>query len=153
MKEIKIRDYPGLKSIPRKITEMGFTGVIWAVWAYLLLPVINLIMWILGLSFIHISVVEQVGYIEFIGLMSRMGWIVLTVFLVLRLWGYYNYYRFGKRSRRKSNISLTTAEMAASFNISESKILKMQQDNEVYFPSFEDNDTETTMIKKGKRNS
>jgi poly-beta-1,6-N-acetyl-D-glucosamine biosynthesis protein PgaD len=134
MPEIEIRDNPKLRSFFRNITEMTFTSFVWGIWLYLLLPVVNIIMWILGFKFIMISVIDQVGYIEFIDLMSRMGWIVLTVFLVLRLWGYYNYVRFGKRNRRKESPPVTIEQLAEYYRIPVHKIKTMQSQKEVVWP-------------------
>lgn len=131
MPEIEIRDNPKLRSIFRNITELTFTGFVWGLWAYLLLPLVNIVMWIVGLRFIEISVIEQLGYKEMIALMSKMGWIVLTVFLILRLWGFYNYKRFGKRSRRISSHPVTIEQLAAHFQISIEQVEYMQSQKEI----------------------
>jgi len=131
MPEIEIRDNPKLRSFFRNITELTFTGFVWGIWAYLLLPLVNVIMWIVGLRLIEKSVVEQLGYAEMIGLMSKMGLIVLIVFLILRLWGLYNYKRFGKRSRRKSSSPVTIEQLAVHFQISVEQVEYMQSQKEV----------------------
>ncbi len=131
MPEIEIRDNPKLRSVFRNITELTFTGFVWGIWVYLLLPLVNIIMWILGLRFIEISVVEKLGYAEMIGLMIKMGWIVLTVFLILRVWGLYNYKRFGKRSRRESSPPVTIEQLAMHFHIPVEQVEYMRSQKEV----------------------
>ena len=134
MPEIKIRDNPKLRSYFRNLTEMTFTSFVWGIWLYLLLPVVNILMWILGFKVIKISVIDQVGYNDFFDLMNKMGWIVLIVFLILRLWGYYNYRRFGKRSRRKEAPPVTVEQLAEHYRISVHKIKSMQSQKEVVWP-------------------
>jgi poly-beta-1,6-N-acetyl-D-glucosamine biosynthesis protein PgaD len=134
MPEIEIRDKPKLRSFSRNITEMTFTSFVWGIWLYLLLPVVNIIMWILGFKFIKISVIEQVGYKEFFDLMSKMGWTVLIVFLILRVWGYYNYHRFGKRGRRKESPPVTIEQLAEHYRIPVHEIMTMQGQKEIDWP-------------------
>ncbi len=131
MPEIEIRDNPKLRSFFRNITEMTFTSFVWGVWVYLLLPVINLGLWIFGLSFFKITVIEEVGLKEFTDLMGKMGWTVLIVFLVLRLWGYYNYVKFGKRSRRKATPSVTIEQLAGHYQIPADDVKRMRSEKEV----------------------
>ncbi|RJR19812.1 MAG: poly-beta-1,6-N-acetyl-D-glucosamine biosynthesis protein PgaD [Nitrospiraceae bacterium] len=131
MPEIEIRDNPKLRSFFRNITELTFTGFVWGIWAYLLLPLVNIIMWIVGLRIIERSVVEELGYAEMLDLIGKMGWIILVVFLILRLWGLYNYKRFGKRSRRKSSSPVTTEQLAAHFNIPAEQVVSMRSQKEI----------------------
>ncbi|MEW6601588.1 MAG: poly-beta-1,6-N-acetyl-D-glucosamine biosynthesis protein PgaD [Nitrospirota bacterium] len=131
MPEIKIRDNPKLRSHLRNITELTFTGFVWGIWVYLLLPIVNIIMWIVGLRLIDQSVIEQLGYQEMLGLIGKMGWIVLIVFLILRLWGFYNYKRFGKRSRRKSSSPVTIGQLAAHFKFSPEQVELMRSQKEI----------------------
>lgn len=131
MPEIEIRDNPKLKSFLRNIVELTFTGFVWGIWAYLLLPLVNIVMWVVGLRFIEISVIEQLGYKEMIDLMGKMGWIVLIVFLVLRLWGFYNYKRYGQRTRRKGSMPVTIEQLAAHFQIPAEEVKDMQSKKEI----------------------
>jgi len=134
MPQIEIRDNPGLRSFLRSITEMTFTTFVWAIWVYLFLPVINIILWIFGFRFINFAVIEQVGYKELVGLLVKMGWAVLIVFLVFHLWGYYNYRRFGRKSRRKASASVTLEELAAHYRIPADKIKRLQEQKEIEWP-------------------
>lgn len=131
MPEIEIRDNPKLKSFLRNIMELTFTGFVWGIWAYLLLPLVNIVMWVVGLRFIEISVIEQLGYKEIIDLMGKMGWIVLIVFLILRLWGFYNYKRFGLNTRRKGSLPVTIEQLAAHFQIPAEQVKDMQSRKEI----------------------
>jgi poly-beta-1,6-N-acetyl-D-glucosamine biosynthesis protein PgaD len=130
MPDIEIRDNPKMRSFLRSITEMSFTGVVWVIWAYLLLPVINIILWLLGFKYFNIAVFEKLGYREFLELMGKVGWLVVIVFLVMRLWGYYNYVRFGKRTRRKSSPPVTIEQLAVHFQIPVEQIENMQAQKE-----------------------
>lgn len=131
MPEIEIRDNPKLRSFFRNVTEMTFTGFAWGVWVYLLLPVVNFVLWILGLRYINFAVLEQIGYKEFVDLMSKIGWSILIVFLILRLWGYYNYVRFGKQSKRKVTPLTTIEQLAEHYHIPVDDVRRMRSEKEV----------------------
>ncbi|MBI5665747.1 MAG: hypothetical protein HZC49_11790, partial [Nitrospirae bacterium] len=92
---------------------------------------VNIVMWIVGLRFIEISVIEPLGYKEMIELVSKMGWIVLVVFLIFRSWGFYNYKRFGKRSRRMSSPPVTIEHLAEHFQIPVEQVKNMQLQKEI----------------------
>ncbi len=136
MPEIEIKDDPKLKSILRKITEAGFTGLVWGIWAYLLLPIINIIMWLLGFKYFHFSVIEQLGYVELQGMLVKMGWTVLVVFIILRVWGYYNYYRFGRRNQRSGVPKLTVEKLAEHYNVPVEEVRELQLKKEVVWGHF-----------------
>jgi len=131
MAEIEIRDNPNLRSFLRNITEAGFTGIMWGLWIYMILPVINIVLWILGIRYFHISIIEQAGYKELLNLIGKMGWIVLTVFLILRLWGYYNYRRFGRKDRRRGKVPADVEQIAELYNMPAETVRDLQLRKEI----------------------
>ena len=108
--------------------------LVWALWLYLFLPLLNIILWLLGIHFFYVEVLEKAGYLQLLNLFYKMGWSILVVFAVLRLWGYYNYRRFGKKDRRKF-VSATTAEqLSGLFNLPPEQIVELQSKKEVIWP-------------------
>jgi len=140
MPEIEIRDNPSIRSFFRNVTELGFTGLMWGIWLYLLLPVLNIVLWIVGMRHIRFSVIEQVGYKELFDLLDKMGWTVLIVFLIMRSWGYYNYFRFGKKDRRKDAVKTDTDQMAEYYKVTVEEVEEMRGNKEIYWPYSADKD-------------
>lgn len=134
MSEIEIIDNPKLKSLPRNISEWSFTTVMWAVWLYLLLPLANVILWLLGIHVFYIEVFEKAGYLQMLHLVARMGWIILVVFIVLRFWGYYNYLRFGKKNRRTFVSSTSIEQLSELFHLAPEQVDELQAQKEVTWP-------------------
>ncbi len=134
MSDIQIKDNPTLKSYIRTLTEIGITGIIWGIWIYLLLPIINLLLWVFGIKHIYVEVFENLGYKEFLTLIQKMGWIIIGFFVVLRLWGYYNYWRFAKRNKRKSVKTSNVEDITKIFNIETDKIKKLMYRKEIVWP-------------------
>lgn len=134
MPEIEIRDNPKLKSFLRNVGEWSFTTLMWALWLYLFLPLLNVILWFLGVRFFYVEVFEKAGYVQLLNLLNKIGWGILAVFAILRFWGYYNYIRFGRKERRKSTSSTTVGQLSESFNLPPEKILELQSQKEVVWP-------------------
>jgi biofilm PGA synthesis protein PgaD len=125
------------KNLLRKVTEMGITALIWGFWIYLFLPIVTLFLWFLGIRVFAVEVIEEhTGYLEFLALVKALGWYVLGLFLTLRLWGYYNYWRFGKRNRRKASPPDHTIlqELADDFHMEVSAIQELRSLKEVVWP-------------------
>lgn len=134
MAEIKIKDNPDLKGILRDLTEISFTAMMWAFYAYLLLPVLNIILWLVGIRYFYTEIIENVGYEELFSLLNKMGWTILVVFGIMRSWGYYNYRRFGKRNRRKAMPYNNIEQISRYFQIPKETILHLQSKKEVTWP-------------------
>lgn len=113
---------------------MSFTTLMWALWLYLFLPLLNVILWLLGIRFFYVEVFEKAGYMQLLNLLSNMGWSILVVFAVLRFWGYYNYLRFGKKDRRKFVSSTTAEQLSGFFNLPPEQIVELQSKKEVIWP-------------------
>jgi biofilm PGA synthesis protein PgaD len=138
MPEIEIIDKPKLKNFFRNITEMSFTSIMWGLWLYLFLPLLSISLWLLGVRYFYIEVIEKVGYKELINLWGKVGWGILGVFLVLRLWGYYNYWRFGKKDRRRSLSPTTYETLSEHFHVSRERLSELQSNKEVVLPIQDD---------------
>lgn len=134
MPEIEIIDNPKLKSLLRDVSELSFTTLMWALWLYLFLPLLNVILWLLGIRFFYVEVFEKAGYLQLLNLFTKMGWSILVVFAVLRLWGYYNYIKFGKKDRRKFVSSTTAEQLSGFFNLPPEQIVELQSKKEVIWP-------------------
>lgn len=129
--EIEIIDLPQLKGMLRNVGEWSFTTVMWILWAYLFLPLINLIMWAVGGRHLYVTIIEEAHYHDIIGMIQKTGWFVLAIFLIMRGWGYYNYHRFGKRERRRSVPPASTQAMAVFFNLPQAAVERLQGQKEV----------------------
>jgi biofilm PGA synthesis protein PgaD len=124
------------KNLLRKVTELSVTALIWGFWVYLFLPLLSVILWFLGIKIFTVAVIEHTGYLEFLVLVKTLGWYILTLFLILRLWGYYNYWRFGKKNRRKSSApdGAATQELADYFRMQVSAVQELRSLKEVVWP-------------------
>ncbi len=117
----------------------------WAFWLYLLLPLLNIVLWFLGIRYFYMEVLEKAGYRQLLGLLGKMGWAFIIVFAILRSWGYYNSRRFGKKDRRK-DVSSATAERLSEFShLSPEQIVTLQTTKEVIWPPQQDTDDDVSV--------
>jgi poly-beta-1,6-N-acetyl-D-glucosamine biosynthesis protein PgaD len=144
--EIKIVDRPKLKSFLRNTTEWSITILVWGFWLYLLLPILNSVLWVLGIRYFYVEMLEKAGYRQLLELFGKMGWTILIVFLVLRLWGYYNYVKFGKKDRRKSAPSTTAEQLSEFFHVPPEQIPELQSRKEIVARDFDSQGTLITPI-------
>ena len=135
MTDIKIIDNPSLKGFFRNIGEWTVTVFMWGIWVYFFLPILNIVLWLLGVRYFYSEVIAPGAYSELLILLSRVGWIILVVFIILRFWGYYNYLRFGKLNRRKFPAPTTAADLSRFCRIPAERILSFQSQKEVFWPS------------------
>ncbi len=124
--DIKIVDNPNLKNFFRDIAEWSFTLTFWAFWIYLLLPVINLIVWLLVGKTIFKTVIVDAGYKELVDILAKWGIATLGAIVAFISWGYYNYWVFGRKARRKSVSPAALEEIASFFQASPETISCMQ---------------------------
>jgi len=137
MPEIEIRNRPEFKSFLRNSAEIGITVVVWGILVYLFFPVLNIILWLFGARQFYVEVIQNVDYKEFLVIVSRMGLIVLTVFIIMRSWVYYNYLRFGKKNRRKTLSPLLVEHLAGFFRITIERLTEIQSKKEVILSADE----------------
>ena len=106
----------------------------WGLWIYLFLPLLNVILWLLGFHLFYVKVIERGGYIHLLNLLGKVGWAVLLIFGILRLWGYYNYVRFGRKNRRKIVSPTTADQLSGFFHLPPDQVLELQSKKEVVWP-------------------
>jgi len=116
--DVQILDYPRLRGFIRNLTEWSFTLTFWAFWIYLLLPLINLLVWVLVGKTIFSTVIAQSGYLELLDIIRKWGIATLVTITFFTGWAYYNYWMFGKKNRRKLAIDCLEEELADFFHIS-----------------------------------
>jgi biofilm PGA synthesis protein PgaD len=131
MPEIIIEDRPELRGRTRTTVELVVTTLMWAFWIYLFLPMVTVVLWVAGLHFIYHTVIEPAVLTHVKAMLMRLGLFIAIVFIVLRGWGYYNYYAFGRLDRRKQSAAITPADMAGHFGLSVDRVRMLQNEKEI----------------------
>ena len=140
---MEIIDRPELRSFLRNITELSFTTLIWCVWIYLFLPLLNFVLWLAGIRLLHVELIEGAAYIELLHLLGNLALLMLGVFAALYAWSYYNFWRYGKHCRRKTPPPPMKREMAAYYAMAPEEIESLQSQRELFLSLRPDADSET----------
>ena len=133
-----IEDREDLRTFLRNTTEWGFTVVMWALWIYLFLPLISLLLWVAGAPYIYKTVFTEEVLYRLINLLINMGWAMLVIFLVLRGWGLYNYFIFGRHNRRKQHPEVTQEQMGRHFGLNAEEVKALQEKREITWSGLYD---------------
>jgi len=140
MSEIHIITKPELKSKTRSLTELGVTGLVWGLWLYLFLPIANVLLWVVGISTFQQEFIEQGGVFIFLELIQQMGWVILIAFLIMRLWGIYNYYHFGRHDKRTHEMPDSIEKLCHFYQLKPDELGAIESHKEVIWPVKEDNE-------------
>jgi biofilm PGA synthesis protein PgaD len=139
MSEIRIEDKPELRGVARTVIEWSFTSLMWALWIYLFLPMLSAILWIAGLHYIYRELFQASALAQLMDMLARTGWTIAVIFVVLRGWGYYNYFVFGRQNRRKQYQELTQAELGRHFGMTEQQVGILRSEKEIVWgASYDD---------------
>jgi biofilm PGA synthesis protein PgaD len=133
-----IENRDDLRSFLRNTTEWSFTVVMWGLWIYLFLPLLSLVLWIIGMPYIFKTILTEDVLRQMIGLLTRMGWAVVIIFIVLRGWGFYNYHMFGKKNRRKKHPEVTAEQMGRHFGVNIEDVKALQERKEITWSGLYD---------------
>ncbi|MBX3591228.1 MAG: poly-beta-1,6-N-acetyl-D-glucosamine biosynthesis protein PgaD [Burkholderiaceae bacterium] len=122
-----IIERPDLQSPPQRVLSAGLTALLWAVWAYLWLPVIALLGWLFGASRFYEEMVVASGDVA---LLELLGWYALVIGLLagsLVCWASYNFIRFRGKERRSIRRATTIEEIAARAGFKPDVVRRWQQ--------------------------
>lgn len=146
MSDIKLINKAEATSTSRKLTETGVTGFVWGLWFYMLLPVINVLLWVVGLATINRNFFANDGYLEFLKLVQEMGLVILIAFVIMRLWGFYNYYRFGRLVRRSHESSDSIAKLSNFYQMKPPVFIELGTRKEIIWPLKDDTSVENVGV-------
>jgi len=134
MAEIHIITKPELKSKTRSLTELGITGLVWGLWLYLFLPIANILLWVVGISTFQQEFIAEGGVYVFIELIQQMGWVILAAFLIMRLWGLYNYYHFGRHDKRTHEMPDSIEKLCHFYQLKPDELGVIENNKETIWP-------------------
>ena len=138
MSKIRIEDNSELRSLARRIVEWGFTTFMWALWLYLFLPLVTVVLWVAGAHYVYLAFFERSALDQLVEMITKIGWAVMVIFLVMRGWGYYNYYVFGRKNRRKMHNVAGTADLGKHIGLTGQEVWGLQNQKEIVWEPLYD---------------
>ena len=110
-------DAPELLTGRQQLTDTVVTGVMWALYAYLWVPLVSLLAWILGFEFAYDVTVRAGGAADLGTVLFWYAIAITTIFVVFGGWSLSNLLRFGGQNRRGSFDRIEDQSFMAYFGI------------------------------------
>lgn len=108
---------PGLRLPHRRAGDQLLTFLMWAIYAYLWLPLISLIAWFLGIDLFYQEMVVNGGFDAFVDLSAWYLLIIGLIMLTVGAWSLSNYLRFHDNERRRPQPAATDEEIQSWFGV------------------------------------
>lgn len=117
-------------------TELAITALFWGVWAYFILPLVSLLMWLIGIFIFVDHMVLLGGYQSFIDQLLDYGVVILSIMALTLIWINWNKQYSGNANKRsRQPLPVTHKEIAEFAGVSPEtiKALHRRRRTVVYF--------------------
>lgn len=111
-------DSPELLTRRQQLRDKLVTGLMWALYAYLWLPLISLMAWILGFEFAYDVMIRAGGAAHLRTVLYWYGVAIATIFVVFGVWSLSNRARFSSQNRRGALDRIEDQSFMGYFGIS-----------------------------------
>lgn len=119
-------DAPELLTTRQQLTGTLVTGVMWVLYAYLWLPLVSLLAWILGFEFAYDVMIRAGGAAHLGTVLFWYAIAITTIFIAFGAWSLSNLLRFGGHNRRGNFDRIEDQSFIAFFGISEEELERLR---------------------------
>lgn len=113
---------PALRGPHRRAGDQLLTLIMWAIYAYLWLPLISLLAWFIGIDLFYQEMVVNGGFEAFVELSTWYLIVIVLIVFMVGGWSASNYFRFHDKNRRQAQPQVSDPEIAAWFSLDEEKL-------------------------------
>ena len=105
------------------------TALFWGAWFYLVLPLLDVLLWALGVRLVLYQMVDLGGYESLVQSLLGYSVVLSSIVLLLLLWILWNVQRYGGEHDRRTVMpaDLTDPEIAAVFRLDEGALADLRQ--------------------------
>ena len=118
-----------LQSLGQRWGYGSLTLACWVAWLYFFMPVLSVVAWFAGLTFIYRMLLQGLELAELWTMLARYGVGIGVLVSVYMIWAITSYFRFRGTDRRQAVASVTRAELLTSHHLQESEMDTLQQTN------------------------
>ena len=119
-------DSPELLTGRQQIRDTVVTGVMWALYAYLWVPLVSLLAWILGFEFAYDVMIRAGGATHLGTVLFWYAIAITTIFVVFGVWSLSNLLRFAGHNRRGNFDRIEDQSFMAFFGISAEELEQLR---------------------------
>ena len=106
-----IIDRPEALSPLRQGTEWSITTLGWIIWFFLCRPLVLVFLWFIGMEIFYEHMLRLGGLKGLKEIWGIYLFIILIIFLTVRGWNVYNYFKFRRKDRRQQSPAVTQSEL------------------------------------------
>ncbi len=106
-----------LQSARQKYGWGTITLLFWGIYVYLWLPLISLVLWSMGGTFLYEHMVVLGGYKGLVQLLGYYSLIIILMGIVFLSWAQINYWRFRDVERRRAQPPVSRVQQAEKYGI------------------------------------
>jgi len=108
-----IIDRPDLQSFQQKYGQSTITVLFWILFFFFMRPLVGMVGWFFGFQLFTDVMLVKGGYQS---LLQLLGWyfsIIFVMGVIIKAWGLYNLYRYGRHEKRLRHPAPVTIEALA----------------------------------------
>lgn len=115
-----------LLSSGQRARDTFLTTMLWVIYAYLWLPLVSLIAWLVGIDFAYEVVARAGGIQNLVGLLLWFGVALGLILTLVTGWSGTQYFRFHRRERRISAIPLAAETERQLWGLDEEEFKRLR---------------------------
>jgi len=119
-------DRPELQSPRERLRDTLATGFMWLLYAYLWLPLISLMAWILGFEFAYDVMIRAGGAAHLRTVLFWYAVAITTILVMFGTWSLSNRWRYGAQNRRTVLSRVSDESFIAYFGISADDLARLR---------------------------
>lgn len=125
---LRARHWSHRRPVPTGVLAV-LTGAFWALWLYLVLPLVSLLLWAFGVRFLF-EQIRQGGYEGLRAALLAYSSVLLGLVGVLALWIAWNVVRYGGSSDRRTakRAEVTDAAVQEAFRLDDALLAKLRRE-------------------------
>lgn len=126
MGKVAYIDAPELLTRRQRTLGALITGLMWGAYAYLWLPLVSLLAWLMGIEFAYEVMVRAGGASALRTALFWYGVMLVDVVLTVTIWSAINKWRFAGRNRRSAHLGVADASMADYFGVTLDELARLR---------------------------
>jgi len=123
-------DAPELLTGRQQFADTVVTGVMWALYAYLWVPLVSLFAWILGFEFAYDVMIRAGGAAHLRTVLFWYAIAITTIFIFFGMWSLSNLLRFAGHNRRGNFDRIEDQSFMAFFGIEAEELEHQEAEDE-----------------------
>ncbi len=134
-----IIERPELQTAVQRVGGVSLTLICWAIWVYLVVPLLSLFAWVVGAHTVHTVMLQNLGVDDLLQKASYYGAGILALVTVYMTWAVVSFFRYRNMSRRSAPEVPTSGMLGATHGLTHLQIQLLRSANR-YVVSTEDLD-------------